>query len=559
MSIIIGKVVHRDRVNLYLACLLLAIVAVTFFSRIWDPDFFWHLATGRWIAQHLTLPDRDPFTPFFYGTDREALILKGYWLAQVSYHFLYLFFGTFGLALLKSATFVAIFGMVLHYQFRTKSSYYWIVLFLLPLYETLLQFRADRPNMFSLLFFTGLLYLLALRRWKWLPLLMLIWANMHGGYLLGDVVIILFLGVLALSQRQEVSPQVAGWSLMAVGASFINPLGIKSILFMLKFEESPYQQAVYEFLSPLRIALEFHDYYPGYYLALLLAAGGLLLCRKPLFWQQLAILFFMAYISLQHARYMPFFVITCAFFLPRIYQQVNLPAMGGRCLLYASTALIVVLFVLDIVEGGALSSKIEPGKFPEKAADFVANSGVSGRLFSSDMWGGYLIWRLPDAIVLSDGRALSEEVYLNNFAIKNAKATWEEELLALDTKIIVFSVFNPFTGKENKLWQALSYSQNWQLAYADDVALVYFRKDVDYNGQRMSPDEKRARSLGQALVQKQAFIDKEPKIPWHWADLGQIHVLRGEIPEAVKAYRQALALDPGKDDYRTRLKILESR
>lgn len=548
-----------DRVNLYLTCLILSIVAASFFSRLWDPDFFWHLATGRWIVQNMALPEHDPFTPFFYGTDREALILKGYWLAQVCYQFIYALCGTFGLALFKSATFVAIFAIVFHYHRGKKTPYPWVLLALVPLYETLLQFRADRPNMLSLLFFAALLYLLETKRWKVLPLLMLVWANAHGGYLLGDVVIVLYLGLLALRRQEEISWLVAGWGGLAVGASFMNPLGITPVLVMLRFEGSTYQQAVYEFMSPMRIALEFHDYYLGYFMALLLSLGGLLFVRKPSQWPQLAVLLLTAYISLQHARYMPFFVITCAFFLPHIFSRVTLPAIGRQCLLYGSTALIILLFMSDLVEGRALSSGLEPGRFPEKAAEFVAHVERSGRVFCNDTWGGYLLWRLPEATILSDGRALSEAVFLNNLEINNATVTWEKELLALGTTVIVVSAFDPITGNASKLWQSLSYSPNWQIAYADDVALVFFRKGVGSAGQLMTQEEKRAISLNHALAQIRTFVAKYPQTPRHLGDLGQIHVLRGETREAVQAYRQALVLDPGNDDYRIRLKILEAR
>lgn len=221
--------------------------------------------------------------------------------------------------------------------------------------------------------------------------------------------------------------------------------------------------------------------------------------------------------------------------------------------------LIMILFVVDMVKGDALAAKIETGLFPERAADFIADSGANGRVFSSDVWGGYLLWRLPQSTILSDGRALSEEVDLNNYEITKASANWDQKLLNLETKIIVFSAFNPFTGKENKLWQALNFHPGWQLVYADDVALVYFRQDVGPEVQRMSQEEKRSKSVDQALVQKQKFIKKEPKIPWHWGDLGHIQLVRGDIPAAVQAYRRALDLDPANEDYRGRVRILETR
>lgn len=559
MSVSTRKVDLHDRAHLYLAGLLLGIVAATFFSRIWDPDFFWHLATGRWIVLNMTLPAHDPFTPFSYGTGREALILKGYWLAQVSYHFFHALFGTFGLALLKSATFVALFALVFHYHQIKKSSFPWVLLCLLPLYESLLHFRGDRPNIFSFLFFAGLLYLLETRRWQLLPLLMLVWANVHGGYLLGDVVIVLYLGALALSRRGEVSPRVAGWGLLAVGVSFINPLGMTPLFLMFKLEGSQYQQATFEFLSPVRLALDYHDFYLGYFLALFLALGGLCFCRKDAHWAQLALLLLTACISLQHARYIPFFVITCAFFLPHFFNRVTLPALGRQFLLYGSTTLIVLLFTADLMDGRALTAGLEPGRFPVKAAEFVAHSGVSGSLFGNDVWGGYLLWQLPKTTVLSDTRGLSEEVFLNNLRIQNAEPGWEEQLLALNTSIIVVSAFDPISGNAKRLWQSLVYSPNWQLAYSDAVSLVFFRKDVVYAGPALSQQEKLVKSRDHALAQIRTLVAKYPQTPGHWGDLGQIHLLRGEVAEAINAYRKAVDLDPGNDDYRTRLQILESR
>lgn len=550
---------HEDRVKLYLTCLVLGIVAATFFSRIWDPDFFWHLATGRWIVQNMAVPVRDPFTPFFSGTDGEALILRCYWLAQACFHFVFALGGTFGLALLKSAIFVTIFALIFRYHQRRKTTYSLVLLSLLLLYENLLHFRGDRPNMFSFLFFAVLLYLLESKRWKFLPLLMLIWANAHGGYVLGDVVLGLYIGVLAVARRTELEKSAFAWGLSAVGASFMNPVGITALTAILKFEGSSHQQGILEFMSPIRIALEFHDYYLGYFLALLLGIGALFLCRNSVFWPQLTILFFSGFISVLHIRYIPFFVIAAAFFLPSIYSRINLPVRLGRCILYGSTALILIFFADDLVYGRAFSMGLEPARYPEQAAAFVEKSGVTGPLFCDDSWGGYLIWRLPESVVLNDTRALSEDVYFNNIKIMNAEPDWEQRLRALETKVIVTAAFNPISGLRNGLWKALAYSKDWRLAYADDVALVFLRNDIPFSGPRRSKGEERILSLNHALAQIQAVVDKYPQTPWHWGDLGEIHLLRGDIPAAVKAYRQALELAPGNDDYRIKVKILESR
>lgn len=173
--------------------------------------------------------------------------------------------------------------------------------------------------------------------------------------------------------------------------------------------------------------------------------------------------------------------------------------------------------------------------------------------------GGYLLWQLPNTTVLSDTRGLSEEVFLNNLKIQNAEPGWEEQLLALETTTIVVSAFDPISGNAKRLWQSLSYSPNWQLAYSDAVSLVFFRKDVVYAGPALNQQEQLVKSRDHALAQIRTLVAKYPQTPSHWGDLGQIHLLRGERAEAITAYRKAVDLDPGNDDYRTRLQILESR
>jgi hypothetical protein len=247
---------YNNRVFLGFSITILCIVGTTFFCRVYDTDFFWHLATGRWIVENLNLPERDPFTTFFYGSGREALILKGYWLTQICYQIAFVAGGMVGVALLKSSSFVALFGTTLYFHWKKKTNIAWVFLLMLPLYETLLHFRADRPNMVSLLFFAFLIYLLETKRWKFLPLLMLVWANSHAGYLLGNVVIIIYVGALVLT------------------------LGAAPVLSLINFQGSALQKGNLESMSPIQIALDYHDYYLGYFLAVFFIIVALLSHRQ---------------------------------------------------------------------------------------------------------------------------------------------------------------------------------------------------------------------------------------------------------------------------------------
>ena len=557
MQISTGKDNYNNRVFLGFSIIVLCVVGTTFLCRIFDPDFFWHLATGRWIVENMNLPERDPFTPFFYGTNREAFILKGYWLTQACYQIVFAAGGMVGLALLKSSSFVALFGTTLYFHWKKKTNITWVLLAILPLYETLLNFRADRPNMVSLLFFACLLYLLETKHWKFLPLLMLVWANSHGGYLLGNVVIVVYIGALVLSRQKKVLKTVS-WGLAGLVASFANPLGAAGVLLIINFQGSGLQKTNFESMSPIQIALEYHDYYLGYFLALFFIIVGLFFIRRSSAWGPLAVLILTAFISLKGARFMPFLVIASAFYVPCIFDRINLPVLWRRGLLCCSITLIILLGFKDLSVGRGLTWGLEPDRFPVKGAEFIARSGGKGQVFCNYEWGGYLIWKLPEAMILNDPRGLSEDAYLKNVAIENASPGWETELIEMNTTVVVVSAFNPLSGKANKLWQSLFYTDNWQLVFADSVSLVYYRNDVAKEGPLMGSHQKQLSSLNHALSQILRIVEKHPQTPWHWADLGYIHVLRREIPEAITAYRKALSLDPENDSYQTKIKLLSA-
>jgi hypothetical protein len=72
----------------------IAILIIIFFSllyssiSLWDPDFWWHINTGKYIVEHKKLPEEDIFSFITEGKDsiRNLVILKGYWLAQVVFY-----------------------------------------------------------------------------------------------------------------------------------------------------------------------------------------------------------------------------------------------------------------------------------------------------------------------------------------------------------------------------------------------------------------------------------------------------------------------------------------
>lgn len=200
-------------------------VIVLFFAFVFslskpigDHDVFWHLKTGEWIWQNKSLPDKDPFTftsksSQYEASVRTSFILKQYWLAQLIMYGFYQLGGFYGIIVFRCLIYLGI-GLLLYYWMGKEGvSRISRLVFLLPMVFFSIQWLGERPNNLSFLFAVIVVYLLESMRRQveaevevkknkilnlnlnlfLLPLVMLLWANMHGGFILGDTIIAIYM------------------------------------------------------------------------------------------------------------------------------------------------------------------------------------------------------------------------------------------------------------------------------------------------------------------------------------------------------------------------------
>ena len=95
---------RRNIASALLLLLLFALFASTYLVRpIVDPDIFWHLKSGEWLWQEKSWPIPDPFSftsPEEFNA-RQLFIVKGYWLAQLTYYSLHSLSGWAGIIVLR--------------------------------------------------------------------------------------------------------------------------------------------------------------------------------------------------------------------------------------------------------------------------------------------------------------------------------------------------------------------------------------------------------------------------------------------------------------------------
>ena len=193
-------------------------------------DLGWHLAAGDLIRAQGKIPTQDPWS-FTAGTS-QWVNLSWLWDVLASAIFQQAHFG--GLVLLVLACGGAITGMLAAICRRSGGSYIAVcvaVLIAALLYPAFAAFPniylAASPNMATMLF-AVIFYGACLARTRYiylLPVLMLLWANLHGGFLIGIFIPGIF-GAVALLRRDWAA--VKSYGLVAAAcviASLFNPLG----------------------------------------------------------------------------------------------------------------------------------------------------------------------------------------------------------------------------------------------------------------------------------------------------------------------------------------------
>src|SRR4051812_592432 len=200
-----------------------------------DPDTMWQITVGQWIIDHGAVPTTDVYS----FTMRGQPWISTQWLAQVAYAQAYGLAGWTGPVVLASvciAITFALFTRLLARHFNDSATLVFVAAALALTVPHLLA----RPHVLALpvmLAWAGGLVLAADRSsappFRLLPLLAL-WANLHGGFVLGLALIapLAVDGVVNADplRRKPLALRWAAFALAALAASCITPYGWNSLL-----------------------------------------------------------------------------------------------------------------------------------------------------------------------------------------------------------------------------------------------------------------------------------------------------------------------------------------
>lgn len=470
---------------------LLAVFAMAFRAPV-DTDTYWHLRAGQWQVENRAILRVDLFS----HTRAGAAWVNHSWLSQVILYAVYAGLGDVGLALYTALLAVA--GMTFIYICTRGAGPLVRAAAIVAASATAAVFWSARPQMMSFLLSAVVYWLLWRWReegkdWLWaLPPVMALWANLHGGFAIGFILMVLALmgeaarwlfdGVLHRGQAdpdaQAAFPRLVRLSvvgLVSAAAISLNPYGPAMLLY-------PFQTVgigvlrdfIQEWGSP-----DFHQTNLLPFLFLLLTTlGAAGLSRRRLDWRDAALVTGSAAAALLAGRNIAVFAITAApvwslhvdsWLAEHGYKLRWDPGkIALNWVLAALVGALVVLRVFSELNPDAVA-ETRAARLPVEAAACMVREHPPGPLFNSYNWGGYLIWTVRDYPVYVDGRTdlYDDELLRGYLRTVFAQEGWEEELSGVNVVLI---------ERSSALARVLEMTGDWRIICQDDVAVVFVRE-----------------------------------------------------------------------------------
>jgi hypothetical protein len=450
------------------------------------------LRTGQLIEQTQQIPNADPFS--FTVNGKQWVTHE--WLSEL---FIYKLFsiGGFGLLIIVFSGIITASYSFAYLRCSAKSKPYIAGFVLLLGALSSAPIWGVRPQMLTLLFVSIFLFLLDRYRCNGniktlipIPIILMVWVNLHAGYILGIVIEAIFLFGYILEnlifkngkkEKTYVISQKPLWILFgllitSILVILLNPTGFRILTYPFQtLTDSAMQSLITEWFSP-----DFHQviWQPFAVMLLALISVGII-GNRPISITNILLTLVFGYGALRSMRNIPLFAIVVIpvlaerlCYLIKFRLNAHKYTRHFRFISGVVICSMAVVMVLGFIQVTHNQQKSEAESFPKDAVDWIIKIKPRGNIFNSYNWGGYFIWRLyPEYPVYIDGRAdlFGEEFVFNYTGIYFAKPGWEEKLDQEGIRIV-------FVESDSRLAGALRQSSTWKKEYEDDRSVIFLKK-----------------------------------------------------------------------------------
>ena len=466
-------------------------------------DFWWHLAVGREIVSSGDIPAVDAYSLTQRGQPYPSYNM--FWLMELYFYLVYSLGGPALIVFGQSLMVGSAYAILLYLGWKRSGSCRLAAFTLLFAAALGMNDWNVRPQ--AITFLLAGVYLLAIHKLRagkskrWLlifPLGMLVWANSHGSFFIGFVLLGLWL-LQALWDGWRVGEVGGRWKgvrlplpgLLGAGlAALLNPRGLGILSYLRDMLSSSQVQA----LVPEWAAPSF-DTLGGalFLLGLLLVAVNLALSpKRPNMFQLLAFLFFAA-LGLKTLRGSVWFGIVMApelaehlgalvgrFSKPGEENRTILPLAQKLNALMAGLVLLSVLITLPWFKEKLPLPELKRGlisaETPVESTRFLLENQLPGALVHDLAYGSYLIWAgQPEYPVFVDPRIelYPIEHWLVYLSIINVESDWQSNLSLYGIQTLMLDKQN-----QRELRLVLSSSPMWDLVFDDKNTSVFTIRSI---------------------------------------------------------------------------------
>lgn len=493
-------------------------------------DFYYHLATGRWIADHGTVPTHDVFS----STARGVRWVTHEWAVQLGMYLKYRMGGIPYLLIMKSLwlTMIPLLFWILGY--RLGSPPLWTAL-LLTAAAPAVAFRAFlRPHALSYGFMAILLCMLygnvpktVGKRTLCFGILFLVWANCHSGFVFG--LFVLFTGSLFKAFESDRWIRRLLPPVCAAAAALINPNTWHVYLYPFRFIR---HSELFGLISELR-PITTPSFQGGWFIPLfygLLLAGTAIFLRRirhgALF--ELVLLAVFGIWACRSVRNVPLATVVL---LPGLMLHGGTlwrewgANVGNRWIRMAAAGLVLAMpmgLIYASFNGGipidgrnrrTFGVGVSDLSYPAGAVKYLKEHTIRGNMFNTFAFGGYLLWEMyPDPGVFIDGRLFVFMGTVMDDYRRVIGGGMPPDVLheKYDVTHLVLAYPDSATSETRGIYAALKENTEWIPVFWDDITMVFIRDD-GLNSERIAADGYRViHPLRRKLSEIDDSIQRDP-------------------------------------------------
>jgi hypothetical protein len=488
--------------QLWYAIPLFFAVARGFLAPLNLLDFYWHLKLGQVIYDTHSIPRTDIFS---FTAAGKAFIDQS-WLADVLFYWIYKV-GGFALVVFINGVLLFLILLPLSYLCRKATELVWPSVISLLLVAFCLPWNL-RPQVFSSLLFSFFYWIL----WSYrsracvaiyaLPFLMVLWVNLHGAFVIGLALIVIFL----LGELIEI---LTGRTRDAVRIRRLKTLGLILVLCLIATLANPEFIGVYDYVRTILNATSVQKYVsewqppaidtsdgfvmfylPFFLLTFVLVSSS----RRPGLTEIMLYLGFGAYGMVSMRNCVWFLIVSAPMFaghLPKIdwsflhldytVSAVTNPNRGRRRRELPALNLVILVGMLLVlilqspwVRMELRKDTLQVADTPVKAMDFIEQNNLKGNIFHPQIYGDYLIWRLwPKQRSFFDGRVhLFDESFARSYSRIFQDSDWEKLLQKFDIRYLLLAK-DKNDQDVIRIIDAARSSGRWLPRYEDNLSILF--------------------------------------------------------------------------------------